>query len=60
MILSISLVLFLAALPLVSYGSTQVGFVLVWLGLVAIAAAAALPPVARLAGWGATDEEGSE
>jgi hypothetical protein len=59
MILSISLVLFLAALPLVSYG-TEVGFVLVWLGLVAIAAAAALPPVARLAGWGAADEEGSE
>lgn len=60
MILSISLVLFLVAMPLISYGSTEALGALMWLGLLAIAAAAALPPVARLAGWGASEGDNSD
>lgn len=45
--LSLSLVLLLAAFPLISYGTTQGPAFLWWLGLLALAAGGAIPPVAR-------------
>lgn len=59
--LGLSLVLFLVGLPVVSLGTVHVGPVLGWVGLLAIVGGAALPAIARFAGWGAdeSDDDGS-
>lgn len=53
-LLSISFVLFLVALPLTSFGTTENQSLIWWLGLVALLIAGVLPPLTRLN----TEEEG--
>lgn len=46
--LSLSLVLLLAAFPLISIGTTQDLILVWWLGVVALVAGGAIPPLGRI------------